>query len=336
MANQIKFLRKEAYEQLVQKLLETNLVYGPVKHGKRIGYQKISSFGELVSDFIIPDMSAKAFVFPMVEKLFSYTKSKEDIEIKNFDPETIPYKIVLGIRPCDAAGIHSLGAIFEWEPEDPIYKTRLERTTFIGYACSKADDACFCTSVKGNPGNTQGSDILLTKTDSGDYIAEILTEKGENIVAKAPELFEEDKGLDKKSFLANVPVRFDDSMLEEKIKTAFDTGFFDEQAMRCIGCGACAYVCPACACFDIQDETKGSNGLRLRSWDTCGAKLFTLHTSGHNPRETQGARWRQRLMHKFSYMPERLNVRGCVGCGRCSRKCPVDMDIAENLSEITR
>jgi ferredoxin len=33
-------------------------------------------------------------------------------------------------------------------------------------------------------------------------------------------------------------------------------------------------------------------------------------------------------------MPERLSVFGCTGCGRCSRGCPVDMNILENLISI--
>ncbi len=333
MAN-IKLLRKEAYNKLVNKLLEKNKIYAPTQQGKRVGYQRITSAEEIADDFIIPDMSAKSIVFPRTEKLFGYTKDQNDVEVQDFDMEAVPYKIVWGIRPCDAAGIQSLAAIFNWGPADPIFARRLECTTFVGLSCSKADDYCFCTSLGGGPGNTKGCDILLTKTDDGDFIAEILTPKGDAIFESAPELFEDSENLDKEKYLANVPKRFDDTNLTERINGVFDTNMFDEYAMRCLGCAACAYVCPVCACFDIQDETKGSKGQRIRTWDSCGAKLFTLHTSGHNPRETQGARWRQRLMHKFAYMPERLSVRGCIGCGRCSRRCPVDMNIAESLNNL--
>lgn len=187
----------------------------------------------------------------------------------------------------------------------------------------------------GGPGNTQGSDILLTQVDTGDYITEIITTKGEFAVSTAPELFEEIKtDLQKEKYLAKVPIRVNDTHLKEKINRASDSSVFDEYAMRCIGCNICAFVCPVCTCFDIQDESKGNKGHRLRCWDSCGNKLFTLQASGHNPRYTQGMRWKQRLMHKFSYMPERIQVRGCVGCGRCSRYCPVDMDISEHLTTI--
>ncbi|MDR0799709.1 MAG: 4Fe-4S dicluster domain-containing protein [Dysgonamonadaceae bacterium] len=331
-----KILRKESYHKLIHKLLESKQIYAPVQEGGRINYRRIASSKQLTDDYILPENSVKSFVFPAIEKLFSYTKNKDDVTIENLDPEAIPAKVVLGVRPCDSLGIKQLSAIFNWSPEDPIFQKRMEKTTIIGLACTRADAYCFCTSLGSNPGDARGSDLFLTPKNTEDYIVEIVTAKGEAIVALAPELFEGVSESACTKSLAEVPKYFDDAHLEEKMKAAFDTLVFDEYAMRCIGCSACAFVCPVCGCFDIQDETKGARGQRMRCWDSCGAKLFTLHTSGHTPRSTQGARWRQRLMHKFSYMPERLEVRGCVGCGRCSRRCPVDMNMSEQLTIISK
>ena len=115
-----------------------------------------------------------------------------------------------------------------------------------------------------------------------------------------------------------------------------DDSLWLEQSLRCIGCGTCAYVCPTCGCFDIQDLFDGKRGMRKRSWDSCGFDLFTLHASGHNPRSVQSQRWRQRIMHKFQYMFEKDNVIGCVGCGRCSRSCSVNMNLKNHLINLEK
>jgi sulfhydrogenase subunit beta (sulfur reductase) len=269
-----------------------------------------------------------------VEELLAFQLTDGHGQIRERDLATLAETIIFGLRPCDAVAFAALKAIFNWDSPDKLFSARLEKIAVVGVSCPKADEYCFCTAVDGGPGATSGSDILLTAMENDEFLAEIVSEKGRQMIRNGGELFKLYTGKGKENRLANVKPAFAQDKIKPALAVLFDDiSFWEEQSRRCLGCGACAYVCPACACFDIQDEG-GVAGKRLRCWDSCGFGLFTLHTSGHNPRPLQSQRWRQRLMHKFSYMPERQMVLGCVGCGRCSRACPVDMNILEHLQSI--
>jgi hypothetical protein len=336
MKSDRRLVRKGSLEKLFEVLKGNNRqVYAPFSRNSKTSYRKTEKFSDITADYIQTTQSSKEVSFPRTEKILDYSKNAEGMSVKGIDPDKIPEIMLWGIRPCDAMGIGELSSIFNWDYKDEIYNNRLSKVTVIGFSCSKADEYCFCTSVGGNPGNTEGSDILFTQLgENGDYLAEILTEKGEKVVSLANDLFETAENVEKEKFLAIVPVKFNHEEIYGKLEKFFDSEEWVDQSLKCIGCGACAYVCPTCACFDIQDEPHGKSGMRVRCWDSCGFSLFTLHTSGHNPRDVQSARWRQRIMHKFSYMPDRLSVYGCTGCGRCSRACPVDMNILEHLISI--
>jgi sulfhydrogenase subunit beta (sulfur reductase) len=328
-----KLIRKQSLEKLYNILSASRKVYAPVtSENKQVEYKYNPDFSELTFDHIRSTLSVKNVVFPKVENLIYFTNTKSESTITDIDLSKIPEVVLWGAHPCDTAAFDTLRSIFCWDIEDQFFSKRLEKLAVIGLSCHLSDEYCFCTSVGLTPNSTKGSDIQLSRLESGDYLADILTEKGNTIVSLAPDLFESPS--DAEVSLTEVKQKFSHEQVTAKLTGAFENPFWVENSLRCIGCGACAYVCPTCACFDIQDETKGKEGKRYRSWDSCGFGLFTLHTSGHNPRHVQSQRWRQRIMHKFSYMPERNESLGCVGCGRCSSGCPVDMNIAEQLESI--
>lgn len=328
-----KLIRRQSLEKLYNQLTASRKVYAPViAADKQVEYKYNPDFTEVTFDHIRSTLSVKNVVFPKVENLFCFSNSRTESTITDIDLDKVPEVVLWGAHPCDTAALDILRSIFCWDIKDEFFSKRLEKLVVIGLNCHLSDEYCFCTSVGLVPNSSKGSDILLTRLQNGDYHAQILTEKGNSIVNSSQELFEPVSN--EKEIITEVKQKFSHEQITKKLEGAFEHTFWLANSLRCIGCGACAYVCPTCACFDIQDETKGKNGKRYRSWDSCGFSLFTLHTSGHNPREVQSQRWRQRIMHKFSYMPERNKSLGCVGCGRCSSGCPVDMNIAEQLEAL--
>ncbi|MEI7595802.1 MAG: 4Fe-4S dicluster domain-containing protein [Bacteroidota bacterium] len=330
-----KIISKESLGKLFDKIKSTGVViHAPVGEDKNVEFKEVANFKEINHEYIQTIQSPKSLVFPKHETMFEFEKVEGEMKLKDVNTDEFKETVLWGAHPCDAVGFGALNAIFTWDYQDKYFIDRLKKLTVISLSCTKGDSYCFCTSVGINPGCETGSDILLTPIGNDKFLAQILTEKGEKIYKLASELFENAGNVNKEEHLAKIEKAFDYEELNKKLATNFDDKVWEEIAMRCLGCGACAYVCPACACFDIQDEGTQEKGKRVRCWDSCGLDMFTLHTSGHNPREEQFQRMRQRIMHKFSYMPERQNVYGCSGCGRCGRACSVDMNLLENIKKI--
>ena len=251
-----RLIRKDALARLFEKMIASGRrILAPKAKGEESLFEEVQSLAEVCLDHVQTRSSAKDAVFPKCEAMLRYTLGDKGVvayDEKPFDP---PATVVFGARPCDARSIAALTAIFNWDYPDKFYLERLAGMTIIGLACTKADSDCFCTSVGGSPGDTTGSDILLTPVSDGEYLAEVLTEKGRQIVALAPELFTAASGQQKETQLAKVAVAFDVEELAKKLPALFnDDKAWVEQSLRCLGCGACAFVCPTCACFDIEDE----------------------------------------------------------------------------------
>ena len=305
-------------------------ILAPVDRDGQVELRAVHTPAEVATASLQTVLGAKQAVFPRVERILGYRFGGASIELEDPEPGAVP-TVLFGLRPCEARAFRALNAVFNWDSRDRFFNARMERLAVVSVGCSAADEACFCTSVGGSPLSREGADLFLMPHDEGWY-AEVLTERGEALRALAPEGFRPGNGVDLAARAAQVPVRFNHQALGERLPGRFEAAEWRDQSLRCVGCGACAYVCPTCACFDLQEEADAAQGERLRCWDSCGLRLFTLHASGHNPRELQSQRWRQRVYHKFAYFPERFGMPGCVGCGKCTRACPVDMNLGQHLA----
>jgi ferredoxin len=223
--------------------------------------------------------------------------------------------------------------LWNWDYKDTFFNERRKRTILVTLACETApDEACFCVSVGLSPHTDQGSDVILYPVDGQRVACGFVTQAGKALEGIFAKYKKEDAGEEaveatRKRGEASLAGKKHLNKVREWLDAHFEDPLWEEKAFRCIGCGTCTFLCPTCHCFDIQDESAFDVGYRLKNWDACQFSLFTVHTSGHNPRDTQPKRYRQRIYHKYAVYPEKFGKILCTGCGRCVAYCPVNLSL---------
>lgn len=334
------FLPKDKITTLLETLGKKYRVFAPVQQGEVVAI-KLFAQGEPLCFARPANLPPKSAIFPQSDVLFRFDFHKDPENLKKVSVELkenleFPDTVIFGCRPCDAAGFTIYDRVYlEAGMIDPYYQGRREKTTIVTLSCNAPSAGCFCTAVGGGPASHEGADAMMTELDEG-YFFEAFTEKGRTLLkesgledggsreGKAREVQKKATEAVRKPFAVTED-------LSQKILSLFENDeFWENEAAKCISCGACTYLCPTCYCFNITDEQVANSGERIRCWDACMFSHFTLEASGHNPRANKHQRLKNRVGHKFSYYPAKYEgVIACCGCGRCIRYCPVSVDISE-------
>jgi ferredoxin len=311
-----------------------------------IQYAVVADTSQLALGRGMPSLSLKGLFLPQTEAFFCWREHGSAIDVKPADVQPAA-RVVLGAKPCDAAALAIVDHVMNWDYDDQLWNGRRAATTIFTLACPVEDDSCFCTAVGAEPDGTRGADGRLTPVDGG-YLVATTTDKGQALVeAHSAQLAappahgvgalrqqaHDYRTKARRKVAANLQI--DAESVRDWVDEHFEDPLLAALGVRCNGCGACSSVCPTCHCFDIVDEVDGvGRGTRRRCWDTCQTGKFTAHASGHNPREDQNARFRQRINHKFGIYPLRFGEVLCTGCGRCTRVCHAGQDLVEILAAI--
>lgn len=340
-----KILLKKNFDAWL-KLLNFYNIYAPVKVGDIWSYERIENPEDICLDYPNTAVPPKKILFPQREVLMEFESSSEqDVKVKEILPEGTS-TVIFGVRSCDARGFAKLEKILKGGFKDNYFTIRNDSSVIVGFACTTPPSMdCFCSSVGGNPYDEEGMDVIMTDMGS-KYYSKTVTEKGEKLIKLGKNLFtnpdenakKEVKKIHSESEKKLTHYGKNIENISSKLATNFNSDFWDKESLGCIRCGICTYSCPVCHCFDINDEvtcTFPLKGKRVRTWDNCQFPDFTMHSSGHNPRNGKASRLRQRIMHKFSYFNENCTEYLCTGCGRCISYCPIGIDIMDVLQKMS-
>ncbi|MDI6880139.1 MAG: 4Fe-4S dicluster domain-containing protein [Desulfitobacteriaceae bacterium] len=275
-------------------------------------------------------ISPKEILFPATETLYRYETGRGKETVKPVADHHAPL-ILFGIRSCDLQAITCLDDVFlDGEFVDELYRERRETATIIALSCAKAGPHCFCQSMGLDPLAHRQSDLQMYDYDQY-YGLEANSDRGRLLL----ETLEKHDLLSVSGRENPVPalefaLEVETEGITEKLTGMFEHPLWEEVASKCLNCGICTYLCPACHCFDISEKLDNAHcGSKIRCWDSCMFSGYTRMAGGHNPRPGKRERVRERFMHKLCYFPQRYGKYLCTGCGRCLAKCPVGLEITK-------
>lgn len=332
----MKVIKKASLEKVLGILNQDYDVYVPMQRAAQTGFFPYGTYNEDFDDIMLDTLNVyqppKDIVFPQTERMYCFKEEGQKVNIDKVCVDS-QSKIIFGLRSCDLKAIDYLDELFFTKSyEDDYYRARRDSTIMIVNACYNPGSSCFCASMGVSPDQPQNADVVIHDVGGGDFAWEEKSEKGKQVTQLINDLL-----VDQEVTLPVLKpfrrqVNYDGVM--EKLKDMFEHPLWEDMSYPCHNCGICTYMCPTCYCFDIQVKTAGEEGHRFRCWDSCMYREYSQMAGGHNPRELDTQRFRNRFLHKLQFFPERYGQPLCTGCGRCIVVCPAGVSIVKVIDKI--
>lgn len=321
--------------QVLDALRKDYTVYAPKRFRNQgrysdtdvIRYAEVERWEDIVWD-VKSDYPAKEVLTPIQQAIFYFTED-EYRESKG------PKKPILVLaRPCDINAQHVQAKIYAGNGgyTDLYYERMRELVKFALMECPGGDDTCFCVSM----GTNKTDDYSLALKFSGDGVQVQVTDdtfapyfEGQAEADYTPAFVEENE----------LKVTLPDLEDKEVRKALKNHPMWKEYNSRCISCGSCTVACSTCTCFTTRDVIYGDNpevGERRRVTSSCQIAGFDQMAGQREFRSTAGDRMRYKVLHKFhDYKARFEDSHMCVGCGRCTHRCPEFISISATLNKVS-
>jgi sulfhydrogenase subunit beta (sulfur reductase) len=295
-----------------------------------------------------PYYPPKRYVFPHIERLLKVQGKNGEMKIEPTYEE--PKRALFGIRSCDVAGLWHLDRFFLGRDfRDVYYEKRRKNLFLVNVVCTDPardiSEDCFCVCADTGPAAREHFDLQLMDLGDGEFMAVAGTAAGEELFTEPIFRQGTDAHLERrKAVLTEVRKQFrtTTSWFSATVRYVSQGEILDktweEIGNRCLECGGCTYVCPACTCFTVSDRQVGPNEIeRVRIWDSCALGGFTRMAGGFNPRRAVHDRRNRRFFRKLAqYFIQRELSMACVGCGRCAAVCHGDIGMPSVVEMIRR
>jgi sulfhydrogenase subunit beta (sulfur reductase) len=322
-------MKKRNLNAFLKAIEPFGTLWGPVKKGDQFALERIEDYSKLDLTALRTKIPFKKLLFPPRFSMFTFKQEK--IEPVLGDPAK---QILFGLHPCDIHGLMIMDTFFNMHYVDPYYQERRKRTAVIALSCTP-DEKCFCKTTNTHYAE-RGFDLALT--DLNDFfIVWVGSSLGDDMIRECPELVDENVGHAdlvkyvewRKHRESSFTMEMDFTGMPSVMELSWSDPIWEELGEKCLSCGACTIVCPTCPCFTVLDEIQlnRTEGKRIRQWDSCMFREYSMVAGGHNFRESRAARLKLRFTHKLQAFVGKFGEPACVGCGRCIGACPVDIGI---------